>query len=227
MFNKDAGPREEAAILYPKQDATTGNVGKTPQRGSRRVSNSPDADPSKRRPRAGSSPIPWSDSEEETTGEPIPKTPQKTPRTTGFASPGQGGPATAMRNMAMNTPTTAESSRRAYKFQEAMNTPPVPRPNFGQAPPAPKTPTAHRSNLNSNIMTTPSSTTQSAMPQTPATPGGGQPIDLVTDVFAILAGAGVSLDDKVQIQLQDLLSKSVRKTQGYIRAYVLCGNVYL
>lgn len=199
--------------MHPIPDTVPRDAGKTPQK---------DSCHNPYPPEPSSSPIPWSDSEDETVGESVLKTPVKTPRTTGFASPGQGGPATAIRNMAMNTPTTAESSRRAYKFQEAMNTPPVPRPNFGQAPPTPKTPTAHRrSSLNPEVMRTPSSATQSAIPQTPSTSGSDKPIDLVTDVSEILSRAGVSLDDKTQAELQDLLSKSMRKTQGYIKAQVL------
>jgi len=220
LFNEDAAPREEAAILFPNRDA-----GKTPQKDLRHNMYPPGPSSSKGRQRNDPSPIPWSESEDEGIDEFIPKTPVKTPRTTGFASPGQGGPATAMRNMAMNTPNTAEGSRRAYKFQQAMNTPPVPRPNFGQAPDTPKTPSAHRSNPNPQVMTTPSSNMQSAMPQTPVTPGSDKPIDLVTDVSTILSRAGISLDDQTQTELENLLSKAMRKTQGYVKAQVLPWNM--
>lgn len=223
MFNEDAAPREEAAILYPNRDA-----GKTPQKGSNHDQYPPGPNSSAGRRGTRSSPIPWSDSEDsEDVDEFVPKTPVKTPRTKGFASPGQGGPATAMREMVMNTPSTVESSRRAYKFQEAMNTPPIPRPNFRQVPPTPKTPTAHRSSLNPRVVNTPSSTMHSAIPQTPATPGSDKPIDLILDVFAILSRAGISLDNQSQAELEDLLSKAMRKTQGYVKAQVSPCNVSL
>lgn len=165
-----------------------------------------------------SSPIPWSDSDEDTPDDS--RTARKTPRTSDFASPGKGGPASAFKKLVMNTPSKTPQRRRQIVDDEEADDDdvddkptPIPRPNFGIIPPTPQTPHVRAMGVSADFFTT---------PRTPQTPGreSDKPVDIVKDVFVLLKKNGVELEEEKADELRNLLSRAQMKTQGYLKAYV-------